>query len=229
MTIRRSMTASRRTVPIPPDFKCVAGALDGQIPNDELRPYRNMPETNPPLLPTPPPEDVFHKQIELPSELLGPELDGTDQRRRQKHIPSSLPAFPSTHTYRATPVYPTRVKDPRHIRELATEEGKISEQALRKLAGAMKLENAIHTEPELKESAAVFRMQNFKRRRKPAVSEETMFEEITRDLLSTESVEDQKEFEVGPVVSAEKKYWRPDDTPVKRRTTHPRVSMPIAK
>jgi len=49
------------------------------------------------------------------------------------------------------------------------------------------------------------------------VSTELMFEETMRDLLAAESAESQKAFEVGPIVSSEKRFWRPDDAPVKRR------------
>ena len=214
------MLAARRTVPIAPDFQSVARALDKQIPIDQIGPYQTQPAINPALLPTPPPENIFHNHVVLSGAVLGPELDGEAQRKKEKFIPSSLPTLPSTHTYKATPVFPGRETDPRRIRELATEEGKLGEQALRNLAGAMKLENKVQSEPTLKEPASVFQIPNTRQRRKPETSEEALFEETMRELLARESPEDQKAFEVRPVVSAEKKFWRPDDMPLKRRAVN---------
>ena len=96
----------------------------------------------------------------------------------------------------------------------------MGEHALRKLAGAMKLENKVQSDPTPKDPAPVFRIRNARQRKRPEVSEEALFEETMRELLAKESPEDQKAFEVGPVVSAEKRYWRPDDMPVKRRAAN---------
>ena len=227
MTVRRSMQAARRTTPIATDFELLAQALDEQIPVDQLRSYQTLPAVNPPLLPTPPPDDVFHNCEQLPRELLGPELDGAVQSKKDKFIPSTLPFLPSVHTYKATPVYSIREKDPRRIRELATEEGKMGEQALRKLAGAMKLEKTISSEAEVRPPPFSGTVPDARRRRMPQVSEEAMFEETMRALLATQSSEDQSAFEVGPVVSAEKRFWRPDDNPMKRRAVNTSGAPPV--
>lgn len=78
----------------------------------------------PPPSPPPPPDPDL-------SELLGPELDGSQDPRC--HIHENLPPFPSRHTYQNTPVMPDRPDDPRMIREMATAEARLAEQALRKL------------------------------------------------------------------------------------------------
>jgi len=209
------MQAARRTGPIACDFEAVAQALDRQIPKEELLPYRTNPTTNPPLLPTPPPEDPFHNNTELPAWFLGPGLDSREERKPDSFIPSSLPPLPSQHTYKTTVVFAPREKDPRRLRELATEEGKLGEQALRKLAGAVKLESTFHAEPEV--ATEVPKARNLRRKKKETASAEVIFEETMRDLLAAESKENQAAFEVGPIVSSEKRFWRLDDAPVKRR------------
>ena len=84
-----------------------------------------------PAVVLPPPSPPPSPELDL-AELLGPELDGArDQRRQQLY--EHLPPFPSRHTYQETPVFPERTTDPRLIREMATAESRLAEQALRKL------------------------------------------------------------------------------------------------
>jgi len=78
----------------------------------------------PPLSPPPLPDPDL-------SILLGPELDGA--RDRRSYIPTHLPPFPSRHTYQSTPMFSERPTDPRLIRERATAEARLAEEALRKL------------------------------------------------------------------------------------------------
>lgn len=208
--VHRSMIAARRVVPIPPDFDSAFYALDLPLPDDQLTPYETKHEINPPLLPTPPAEDEFHNTHELPQRLLGPELSRQQDLKKFSFNTSSLPPVPSAHTYRDTPVFLDREKDSKRIRELATEEGKLGEQALRKLAGAVKLEAALSTEPETR---LVQDRRPGRLRRQPILTEEAMFEETMRDLLKQEP----GDFELGPVVSAEKQYRMPDEGRVKRR------------
>lgn len=208
--VRRSMNAARRVVPIPPDFDSAFYALDLPLPDDQLVPYETKPEINPPLLPTPPAEDEFHNTHELPQRLLGPELSRQQDLKKFSFNTSSLPPVPSAHTYRDTAVFLDREKDSKRIRELATEEGKLGEQALRKLAGAVKLEAALSTEPETR---LVQDKRPRRLRRQPTLTEEAMFEETMRDLLKQEP----GDFELGPVVSSEKQYRMPDEGRVKRR------------
>ena len=81
-------------------------------------------------------------QAEPPSpdvlSFLGPELSGAPEKEQSPYIPSHFPAFPSKHTYKATPEFTEREKDPRAVRERATEEGRLGEEALRRLIGAGK-------------------------------------------------------------------------------------------
>lgn len=223
--IRQSMLSARRTTPIGPDFDAAFYALRVPLPEDQLEPYTTHNKTNRPLLPTPPPEDdrkdEFHLDAKhsLPVDLLGPELSRQQDLKKFSFNISSLPPVPSAHTYRDTEVYQTREKDAKKIRERATEEGKLGEQALRKLAGAVKLEAALSTEPEYR----YVRDRRPRRLQKgPVLTEEAMFEETMRDLLVSEP----GDFELGPVVSCEKQYRMPDEGKVKRRPVSKAVNVP---
>lgn len=208
--VRRSMNAARRNTPIAPDFDSAFYALDLPLPDDQLSPYTTKPEINPPLLPTPPPDDELHHSHELPERLLGPELSRQQDLKKFSFNTSSLPPVPSAHTYRDTAVFLERETDSKRIRELATEEGKLGEQALRKLAGAAKLDVALSTEPETR---YVKDRRPRRLRRMPILTEEAMFEETMRELLKSEP----GDFELGPVVSSEKQYRMPDEGRVKRK------------
>ena len=210
--VRRSMHAARRTTPIATDFEAAMKALDIPLERGQLLSYRTRPVTNPPLLPTPPPEDPFHDNVELPPSFLGPELNGTTALKRFALNTASLPPLPSAHTYKDTEVFPHRETDSRRLRELATEEGKLGEQALRKLAGAVKVDAAHPVDAETKKQAAV-PVQLGRTRKKPEVTEEAVFEEAMRDLLKAES----EGFELGPMVTSEKQFRMPDDAQVKRK------------
>jgi len=205
------MLAARRTTPTAPDFDTAIEALAIPRPDDQLEPYETKPPINPPLLPTPPPEDEFHNIVELPSAFLGPELDGQGALNKFAFNTGGLPELPSAHTFKHTPVYPHREADTRKIRELATQEGKLGEQALRKLAGAVKLDTAHSLDSETLRRKSMARP---RRRWKNTVniSEEAVFEETLRDLLAKEP----EGFELGPIVTCEKAYRMPDDVQVKR-------------
>lgn len=210
--VRRSMLAARRTAPIATDFESAIQVFDIPRPDDQLGSYQSNPPINPALYPTPPPDDEFHTTVELPSSFLGPELDGQGQLKRFSFTTKGLPELPSAHTYKNTPVYPYREGDTRKIRERATQEGKLGEQALRKLAGAVKLDA---THPLELEAARRKATAGQRKRWKTSVnlSEEAVFEETLRDLLAKEP----GGFELGPIVTCEKAYRMPDDVQVKRK------------
>jgi len=120
--------AQRRTKPTVLDFEEMLRqsniSLNGL--EDELK---RMPSITP-SVPLPPPSPPLPPHPDL-TELLGEELGGSrDQRCR---IYEHLPSFPSRHTYQATPLFSERPTDPRLIREKATAESRLAEQALRKL------------------------------------------------------------------------------------------------
>lgn len=208
------MLVARRIAPTATDFESAIHAVDFPRPDDQLVPYRTKPAINAPLLPTPPPEDAFHDSLKLSPSFLGPDLNPQNALKRFSTNTSALPPLPSAHTYRDTAVYPHRETDARKIRELATEEGKLGEQALRKLAGAVKLDAAHPLEAESrKEGEARVPVKTGRRRRKVDTAEETVFEDTMRELLKAEP----EGFELGPIVTSEKGYRMPDDAQVKRR------------
>lgn len=134
--IRESMTTCRRVQPIPTDFEHALQSQRVSLSSlqHHLKPLRT--QTSPAhLLPTPPSEET-QPRTELP--FLGPALAENKHGDRNIHIPKHFPAFPSKHTYQQTPIYTTRETDPRRVREHATEEGRLGEEALRKLARAGK-------------------------------------------------------------------------------------------
>ncbi|KAL4974069.1 transcription factor TFIID complex subunit 8 C-term-domain-containing protein [Aspergillus desertorum] len=132
--VRTSMLSCRRLQPIPHDFEYALKRHS--LPVGSLVPYLQPTlkiEPVPAQLPSPPPEEEDDFKV-LPS--LEPELSGEDDRARSTYIPKHFPEFPSKHTYRHTPVYTERERDPRIIRERAADDGRHGEEALRKLARA---------------------------------------------------------------------------------------------
>jgi hypothetical protein len=211
--VRMSMYAARRTCPIAPDFERAIASLDVPDLSDQLRAYQiDSPDANLPLLPTPPPDDVFHTSAVIPPSLLGPELESQDALHKFHRNPKFLPPLPPSHTYKRTPFVPPRENDSRRIRELATEEGKLGEQALRKLAGAVKLDMTHPVDPEthkqaLASAGGAARPSKSSRRRRKSLNEAAIFEETMRSYLKAEP----DGFELGPIVTAEKGVKMPDD------------------
>jgi hypothetical protein len=52
--------------------------------------------------------------------------------KRGSYVPAWMPEFPPDHTFKATPQYPTRVSDPKKLRQLIVEEGRLAEAALKR-------------------------------------------------------------------------------------------------
>ena len=120
--------AQRRTRPTVQDFEEMLAR--NHISLGALEDERERVPSTAPSFPLPPPSPPPPPPPDL-SELLGPELDGSQDPRCRIH--DNLPPFPSRHTYQSTPVMPDRPDDPRLIREMATAEARLAEQALRKL------------------------------------------------------------------------------------------------
>ena len=70
---------------------------------------------------------------QLISKLLNSPTAGLKQGLLSSQVPQHFPALPSRHTYRFEEVYTKRETDARRVRERATEEGRMGEEALRKL------------------------------------------------------------------------------------------------
>ncbi|KAK2759940.1 hypothetical protein FQN54_002676 [Arachnomyces sp. PD_36] len=212
--IRQSMISCRRDQPIPQDFEHALRKTNTRV--DSLRPHVKPSPSNtrspPTLLPTPPPEPTL--QANLP--FLGPELSAASIETRSAHIPRHFPNFPSTHTYHQTPVFTGREKDPRKIRERATEEGRLGEEALRKLTAAAKddLPSSGHREKKLWGR----KIENM----------DSMFDRTARLIAGkaakkagnppNDPESKPKKPDLGPIVNYEKVYWRKDPAAESRRT-----------
>lgn len=221
--VQRSMRAARRTVPIATDFESAIASLDVPLLSDQVQALQYKRETELVLLPTPPPEDPFHKHAILPPALLGPELGAQEALKAFHRNPKFLPPLPSAHTYRTTSFLPPRENDSRRIRELATDEGKLGEQALRKLAGAVKLDAAHPVDPETHKEAVSSKILPVRSRRlrRKSFNEAAVFEDTMRNFLKGEV----DGFELGPMVTAEKGFRMPEDSQLKRRPTPPVADM----
>ncbi len=64
---------------------------------------------------------------------MGPELSGKSEKDQRAYVPANFPSFPGKHAYKFTFNTSERQSDPRHVRELATAEGRLGEEALRRL------------------------------------------------------------------------------------------------
>lgn len=132
-TVSKSMIASRRKQPEPIDFS-KAMASFGHVPStlaQDLKAEIPVNIAQAPILPSSEPDEAL--DISKAQELLSRDLGGATEKRKQAWIPSHMPDFPSQHTYKDTPIVEEHEKDARKVREQATKEGMLAEQALRRL------------------------------------------------------------------------------------------------
>ncbi|KAH9873303.1 hypothetical protein J1614_005701 [Plenodomus biglobosus] len=202
--VRKSMASSRRTEIIPHD--CIyalataglrgSAALDPHLDTGELPPTLLQPPFDPPAPPEAPPPDT--------ESLLGSTLSGKADKEMRAYIPKHFPAFPSKHTYKATPVFTERENDPRKIREKATEEGISAEQSLRKLMAAQK--------------AGIQKQNVGKRKRSKRMKQsDSLWQEAMVDLLAEESARDNEDQQRRARIAEEDGGWDvPVDPPIRQ-------------
>ncbi|KAI5300693.1 hypothetical protein KEM56_002256, partial [Ascosphaera pollenicola] len=129
---RNAVDECSRTTPIPQDFDH-ALTFNDLTPN-LLEPYTIplSPSSRPHIQQvevTPPDYEPFKSTVKTYG-FLGPDLSEDIKNDAQySYIPKHFPPFPSKHTYNITPVFTTREIDPRRVRERATEEGRLGEEA----------------------------------------------------------------------------------------------------
>jgi Transcription factor TFIID complex subunit 8 C-term len=87
-------------------------------------------------------EAFFNTSIENVKRLV------PSKKRPGEHVPKWMPAFPPDHTFMATPVYSERITDPRALREKLVEEGRLAEDALRRITGKVKIKDELAQEDE---------------------------------------------------------------------------------
>lgn len=136
--VKQSMLSCRRAQPLPQDFSH-ALAIFTPSPlalEEDLRLSIPSDIFQPPLLP-PSPEPPAPNVREFLKTALGTASD----RIKRRFVPAHFPDFPLQHAYKETPVFTEREIDARKIREQATQEGMLAEQALRKLMAARQAGN----------------------------------------------------------------------------------------
>lgn len=131
--VQLSMLSSRRTHAIPQDFL-------QSLHSHQLSLRSLIPHLDPPVSAT---QSQFSLSADSTTQtesfettFPGPTLFGITDSEFRSYVPNHFPPFPSMHTYKMTPDVPERVNDPRKIRELAIEDGRTAEQALRRVLGA---------------------------------------------------------------------------------------------
>lgn len=131
--MRKSMLSSRRTQATAQDFLQT-------LHTHQLSLRALLPHLRPPI-------SVRSARVTLPHELpvkdeqyshqfLGARSNGALLEKSKPYIPRNFPVLPSKHTYKATAEYPVREEDARKVREQATGEGRLGEEALRRLVSA---------------------------------------------------------------------------------------------
>ncbi|KAI4264357.1 MAG: hypothetical protein L6R42_000542 [Xanthoria sp. 1 TBL-2021] len=131
--VRQSMLACRRTKFIAPDF--LQALHTHQLSLRALLPHLDppVPRKKAQITLTYEPKQ---EEEQCDHRFLGADLNDTSDQRSRSYIPRHFPTLPSKHTYQATAEYPSREEDPRKIRERAAEEGRLAEEALRRLVSA---------------------------------------------------------------------------------------------
>ncbi|OJD34131.1 bromodomain associated protein [Diplodia corticola] len=213
--VRVSMEHARRTTATPSDF-ARALAHTGYTASD-LEPQLALPLPAAialPPVPDAPPAEEPPPRLEA---VLGAELSGAADKNARAYIPTHLPAFPSKHTWQATPVYSSRETDPRKIRERATQEGILAEQALRKLMAANRTGSSRRRGKDTGVAGD--------KRRSPPASKQ-MWEDAMREIIREDEMkrgdvimggmDDEQSgdktndfvVDTGLLVNYDKKYWR---------------------
>lgn len=211
--VRKSMSSARRIDTVAHDWiyaLSTAGlrgsaALDRHLDTGELPPSLLQPHFDPPAPPEAPPPDT--------ESLLGPTLSGKADKETRLYIPKHFPAFPSKHTYKATPVFTDRENDPRKIREKATEEGILAEQSLRKLMAAQK--------------AGTQKQNVGKRKRSKRMKEsDVLWQQAMTDLLDDEKQREKEEAQQKARIAMEDDDWdAPMEAPVRQPIADRNVNL----
>ncbi|KAL6709362.1 hypothetical protein ACN47E_001769 [Coniothyrium glycines] len=209
--VRKSMTSSRRTETVAHDWIYAlssaglrgSGPLEQHFDTGDIPPTLLQPHFDAPAPQEPPPPNT--------DSLLGPELSGRADKETRAYIPKHFPAFPSKHTYKATPVFTERENDPRKIREKATEEGILAEQTLRTLMAAQK--------------TGIQKQNVGKRKRSRRMKEsDKLWQDAMTDLLAEEREREQAEEQRQARLDEENDDW---DAPLEPRIRQPAVERNV--
>ncbi len=235
-SVHQSMLSCRRRQPIPQDFSYA-------LSQHNLTPSSLIPHLQPPVPPSlseiwlePAPQAEATQPDIL--KVLGPSLSGAVEKDQNTYIPSHFPAFPSKHTYKSTPEFTEREQSPRAVRERATEEGRLGEEALRRLVNAGKAGENRHNRAARGKGSGGPRqkMEEMWLQTMIAMSQE---QELRTDNVGADDAGQHQDLpsqargrnvtpqklEVGAVVNCEKTYWRAG--PVRHQPRLPRNSTAV--
>ncbi|EFE45043.1 bromodomain associated domain protein [Trichophyton verrucosum HKI 0517] len=191
-----------------------------------MQPTTTTTPSSKPSLPTPPPEGADDEDKPIPARnyaFLGPELNsGVGDLKKASYIPKNFPSFPSKHTYQETPVFATKREiNPEKIRERATEEGRLGEEALRKLTRAAR---------EGQGSGRAHRDKLLWGRKNESM--DSMFDKTLKALAKSTSASKQADgslvLDLGPIVNSNRVYWRKPSAPATRPDPQ-RMTMAAAR
>jgi hypothetical protein len=177
--VRDSMHDQRRTNPTAFDYAMSlakmhsAAAASSLLPQLELEVPHDLAFPAPPNQPPPVPAAPDLSKL----------LDPLMTNQPPSYIPKHFPALPPRHAWESTDVFAEREKDARKMREKATEEGMMAEQALRKLAAAAKA-GAMKAERRRSEKIAA-QGGNVRGRGRVRAKEDT-FADVLKDLGDTD-------------------------------------------
>nr|POE56255.1 transcription initiation factor tfiid subunit 8 [Quercus suber] len=174
------------------------------------------------------PDGVACPSIPQPNQELSPApdfshlLSALAPSDQKDYIPKHFPLLPPRHAWMETPVFLEREIDSRKMREKATQEGMLAEQALRKLAAAAKA-GAMKAE---RNRTSMLRGPGRSSNTKRQAKKEEIFTDLLKDIGASEEAEDaEKNVDVamgsvevdvgmpeGVVVNYDMGHWRRSGT-----------------
>lgn len=210
-SVQRSMLTCRRIQTLPQDF--LQALHEHQLSLRAL-----LPHADPPVSPS---KSQFSLKIDRKSNPEDKRIRrvetfmATSDDEGKSYIPGHFPKLPSQHTYKGTPDKLEREHDPRKIRERATEEGRLGEEALRRLVAAASEHQSRRVSHKGKKSPQEAR-DDIWRETMEAVGQDTARAKAADgDLSMTDGDGQQKNKEIlewkghlGSAVNAERRYWR---------------------
>ncbi|MCJ1358148.1 MAG: hypothetical protein MMC33_008146 [Icmadophila ericetorum] len=209
--IRQSMLSCRRTLAVAQDYLYALHAC--QLSLRALLPHLDPPvppsKSQVPFSRDSGPEDkksTHHAGIE-------PLLKQAADNPVKTFLPQHFPSFPSKHTYKSTAQFTHREEDARKLREQATEEGRMGEEALRRLVGtqASPSEGQHRSMPKPKRALKKEREDKWKEAMEAVLSEGGTTNGVMHDPGGMEIDEPQhqlrKEY-LGAMVNADMMHWR---------------------
>lgn len=207
--VRQSMLSCRRTQAIAQDFLQA-------LHTHQLSLRALIPHLEPPVpkrrariaLPYESPEEVE----QYDHHLLGAVLNDAPPELKRCKLPNKLPPLPSKHTYKATSDTPEREEDPRKIRERATEEGRLGEEALRRLMSARVTDRPSSTKAGQGAKSMRAKRDELWRETMQAASTQYLSEQSKNaDSMELDSSTHETGSDYGRItsaVNADRKYWR---------------------